>query len=268
MHARAADGIGVAENDHKKSEKCLSASSIQEPDTKMTEAEACSSAKEVTPAVKKETREIGYEIEARKGTIEVRLEKLDAEQLLPPTTTTTTKKEGEAPVTPTVEEERKSEKSGKKSAIRKDLGASLGGEDRRKDDPTSSQRVGGGHEDAKRSPKRKNSGGGDEAKAKKGKKEANDEDPGSASATKSKGKKADKMKRKTEDGRAGATAPSTGATDAGAAPGSARKKLKLGTKDAGTLKEGTVGQNSQEYRLEYWATRSSVRSFARGTVDY
>jgi len=25
----------------------------------------------------------------------------------------------------------------------------------------------------------------------------------------------------------------------------------------------TVGQNSQEYRLKYWATRSSVRSFAR-----
>ena len=25
----------------------------------------------------------------------------------------------------------------------------------------------------------------------------------------------------------------------------------------------TVGQNDQEYRLEYWATRSSVRSFAR-----
>ena len=26
--------------------------------------------------------------------------------------------------------------------------------------------------------------------------------------------------------------------------------------------ENTVGQNNQEYRLEYWATRSSVRSFA------
>ena len=25
----------------------------------------------------------------------------------------------------------------------------------------------------------------------------------------------------------------------------------------------TVGQNDQEYRLQYWATRSSVRSFAR-----
>ena len=36
----------------------------------------------------------------------------------------------------------------------------------------------------------------------------------------------------------------------------------------------TVGQNSQEYRLKYWATRSSVRSLtyfahspARGTVS-
>ena len=27
--------------------------------------------------------------------------------------------------------------------------------------------------------------------------------------------------------------------------------------------EDTVGQNNQEYRLKYWATRSSVRSFAR-----
>ena len=27
--------------------------------------------------------------------------------------------------------------------------------------------------------------------------------------------------------------------------------------------EGTVGQNNQEYRRKYWATRSSVRSFAR-----
>ena len=26
---------------------------------------------------------------------------------------------------------------------------------------------------------------------------------------------------------------------------------------------GTVGQNNEKYRLEYWATRSSVRSFAR-----
>ena len=25
----------------------------------------------------------------------------------------------------------------------------------------------------------------------------------------------------------------------------------------------TVGQNNQEYRLKYWATRSSIRSFAR-----
>ena len=28
-------------------------------------------------------------------------------------------------------------------------------------------------------------------------------------------------------------------------------------------KHDTVGQNNQEYRLQYWATRSSVRLFAR-----
>ena len=31
--------------------------------------------------------------------------------------------------------------------------------------------------------------------------------------------------------------------------------------------ECTVGQNNQEYRLEYWATRLSVRSFARTTRE-
>ena len=38
-----------------------------------------------------------------------------------------------------------------------------------------------------------------------------------------------------------------------------------------TLIHSTVGQNNQEYRLEYWATRSSANSFAhslaRGTVN-
>ena len=29
------------------------------------------------------------------------------------------------------------------------------------------------------------------------------------------------------------------------------------------IMQSTVGQNNQEYRLKYWAIRSSVRSFAR-----
>ena len=29
-----------------------------------------------------------------------------------------------------------------------------------------------------------------------------------------------------------------------------------------------MGQNSQEYRLKYWATRSSVHSLPRGKVNY
>ena len=55
-----------------------------------------------------------------------------------------------------------------------------------------------------------------------------------------------------------------------------RRKKKSNGSEAGTnnegtalsswksdWREGTVGQNIQEYRLEYWTTRSSVRSFTR-----
>ena len=35
-----------------------------------------------------------------------------------------------------------------------------------------------------------------------------------------------------------------------------------------TIYDGTVGQNNQEYRFEYWATRSSVHSFAQTTDSF
>ena len=36
----------------------------------------------------------------------------------------------------------------------------------------------------------------------------------------------------------------------------------------GLLHGDTVVENSQEYRLEYWATRSSIRSFARTAQSF
>lgn len=252
-----------------------------------TSANNPSNVNKEVPQTKKEPKEIGYEIEARKGTIEVRLEKLDTIQLMPSTmttatatsaTTTTTKKEEPMDIPSELEDGNK--KVGSKKTTVASQSKDFDQERMQKESTATttalksaaSSFVSGG-DDVKKSPKRKNSGCVDnDGKAKKGRRD--EEETAAAAALSSSGgatavaasttktpkmKKAEKTKRKTDEARGGSVggdgsvgvsggaSVSSSAGDVLANSGGARKKLKTVT---------STGKDSGKTKVQLVSLRS------------